>query len=285
MKVLLTGGNGYIGSAVLERLIERGHSVDAVVRTEHAAAGVTAAGATAFVHDIRNSAWLAERLNTVDAAIHTAAPADGTNASFDDAVLDGVIAGFGSTDKPYLHTGGIWVWGESDDITESSPIDAPALVAWRDERHQRLFASGVRATVIAPGFVYGDGRGIAALLAGTPQNEDGAWLAIGTGEQHWTTVHRDDLAELYVLAVENPVEGVFVAASGHNPTVAELTAAASGGGTVVAEGFEASRARLSEAFADALFLDQQASGALARATFGWTPSRPSVLEELAVARV
>lgn len=285
MKVLLTGGTGYIGSAVLAKLIEAGHSVDAVVRNDDAAAAVTAAGATALVHDVTDSAWLASRLGSVDAVIHTAAPADGSNATFDDAVLDGVIAGLAGTGKAYLHTGGIWVYGNSANITESTPIDAPDLVAWREARHERLLASGVRATVIAPGFVYGDNRGIAALLAGTPQNDDGAWLAIGTGEQHWTTVHRDDLAELYVLAIENPIEGVFVAASGHNPTVNEITAAASGGQPVVAEGLDASRARLSAAFADALFIDQQASGAKARSTFGWTPSRPTVLEELALVRV
>ena len=279
MKVLLTGGTGFIGSAVLARLIEGGHTVEAVVRNDDAARRVISAGAAAHVHDLTDVEWLSGLLRTVDAAIHTAAPSDGSNAAFDDAVIDAVISAFSGTDKPFVHTGGIWSYGSGTDITEATPNNAPALTAWRQQRETRILVSPVTAAVIAPALVYGDGGGIPALVADSP-TRDGAWLAIGTGEQHWTTVHRADLADLYVLVLEQRGEGTFIAASGDNPTVAELTAAASGGLPIAAEGAEASRGRLGEAFADALMLDQQATGALARATFGWVPSRRPLVEEL-----
>jgi len=110
-------------------------------------------------------------------------------------------------------------------------------------------------------------------------------------------VHVDDLAELYVLAVERAdQDGYLVAASGHNPTVRELAQAGvegqarvegqpgSDGHTgsavsVVAEPADESRARLGTDFADALLLDQAATGAHAR-SLGWQPSRPTLVEEL-----
>jgi nucleoside-diphosphate-sugar epimerase len=73
----------------------------------------------------------------------------------------------------------------------------------------------------------------------------------------------------------------YIAASGVNPTVREMARAAVGAtGTLAPESVEESRARLGELLADALLLDQQASGARAKQQFGWNPSRPTVLEEL-----
>jgi nucleoside-diphosphate-sugar epimerase len=280
MKVLLTGSTGYVGSAVLEALVARGHDVLAVTRSASSAEQARAGGATAVVGDLGDAAWFTARLDEVDAAIHLAAADDGSSAELDDGVIDAVVAAFGGTDKPYLHTSGVWIFGAGADLTEDGPLQPPAIVAWRVEREQRLLASGVRATVIAPAIVYGRKGGIpVGVVAGGPRDEGGALLLVGDGTQHWTTVHVDDLADLYVLALEaGPAGERIIAAGGDNPTARQVAEAAAG--EVAAESVEATRARLGEAFADALLLDQQASGARARA-LGWRPSRPSLLEELA----
>jgi nucleoside-diphosphate-sugar epimerase len=273
MHVVLTGGTGYIGSAVLRRLREQGHEVTAVVRSHASAAAVREAGANPALGDLSDAGWLAALLADADGAIHTA----DLGGAGDDSVLDAVEAAFGGTTRPYVHTGGIWSWGSGDDITEESPLAPPALTSWREAREARVLASDVAAAVISPAVVYGHGRGIpVGVLAGN-RDGDGVVTLVGSGEQHWTSVHVDDLAELYVLALEKGATGAFIGASGVNPTVRELGEAL---GEVRPESAEASRERLGAGFADALLLDQQASGAKARTVLGWAPSRPSVVDDL-----
>jgi len=279
MKIVLTGATGYIGSSVLAALRARGHDVIAPVRSAAAAQKATAAGATAVVGDITDAAWFAPVLAEADAAIHTAAPGDGSAPQFDGAVADAVIAAFAGTGKPYVHTGGLWIHGPSADLTEQTPFAPPALVAWREQVESRLVDADVLLTVVEPGIVHGHGGGIPALIPSAPRDGEGRLTVIGDGTQHWATVHVDDLADLYVRVIEGaePV-GRVLGLSGHNATVAELGEAVDGG-PVVPEGADASRARLGALFADALMLDQQGTGAKAR-SLGWNPARPSLLEEL-----
>ncbi len=268
MRILLTGGTGFIGSAVLSQLVEAGHTVTAVVRSPQSARSVEDAGAVSVVGDLFDREWLGSELSQHDAAIHTAAGSDGRDAELNGAVIDAAIATYGGTDKPFLLTGGIWTYGSSSSITENSTPDAPALTAWRVDAEQRLLDSGVRATVIRPGIVYGHGGGIPAMLVAS-----GA--VPGTGEQHWTTVHVDDLADLYVRALDLPGGQGYVAVNGDNPKVADLADAIG----AQPEGDTATLEKLG-AFGEALLLDQQASGQKARADLGWTPSRPTLVEEL-----
>lgn len=279
MKILLTGATGYIGSSVLRVLRAHGHEVIAPVRSEASARAAETSGATAVVGDITDPAWLTPLLQGADAAIHTAAPGDGTAAAFDGAVADAVIATFAGTEKPYIHTGGLWIHGPSDDLTEETPFDPPALVAWRADVESRLEDAGLVLSIVEPGIVYGHGAGIPASLADAPTDTDGRLIVVGDGTQHWPTVHVDDLAELYarVIAAPSPA-GRILGLSGDNPTVAELGAAFAGG-PVVPEGADASRARLGAAYADALMLDQQGSGAKAR-SLGWEPTRPSLIDDI-----
>jgi nucleoside-diphosphate-sugar epimerase len=276
MKILLTGGTGFIGSAVLDQLVASGHRVTAVVRSQKSSLQVQDAGATGIIGDLFDPQWLAAELRGHDAAIHTAAGSDERDVALNDAVIDAVIDAFGGTTKPFIHTGGIWAYGNNSGITEASPLDSPALTAWRAAGEQRLLASGVRASVVQPGIVYGYGKGIPAMIAGSA--EGGTVTLIGTGEQRWTTVHVDDLADLYVRVLEQAPGGrTYIGVSGHNPTVRELGEAL--GHRVAPESPEATVERLG-GFGEALLLDQQASGARARSELGWQPTRPSLVDEL-----
>ncbi|MEO9325271.1 NAD-dependent epimerase/dehydratase family protein [Nocardioides sp. C4-1] len=278
MEILLTGGTGYIGNAVLRRLLATGHEVTAVVRSDDAAAAVRAAGATPLVGDLFDSHWLRGQLETVQGAIHTAAGGDADDAALNDSVIDAVVAAFGGTDKPFVHTGGVWTYGDNPDIADDDPQQPPAITAWRPAGESRLLASGVRASVVRPGIVYGHGGGIPNLLATGPRDDDGALTLIGTGDQHWTTVHVDELADLYLLVLDRaPGGSAYVGANGTNPTVRDLgeavaPAVVSGSGDEAAD-------RLGEAFAEALLLDQQTKGTAARA-LGWQPSAPSLVDLL-----
>jgi nucleoside-diphosphate-sugar epimerase len=291
MKVLLTGGTGYIGSAVLAALTTHGHEVTAAVRSDASARAVEAAGATPVLADLTDAAAVADLLDRVDAAVHTAAAGDGTSPAIDTAVVDAVLANFDGTAKPFVHTSGIWLYGNNDVIHEDSPLAPPAIVAWRVPIEKRLLAAVARgevvASVVVPGVVYGHGAGISTLLPGAPrtQGPDGAALTlVGSGAQRWATVHVDDLADLYVLALEQGLTGRLLGTADDSTTVADLTRAASRaaglGGAVGPESDDATRARLGADFADALLLDQVAATATKARAAGWTPTRPTLAHEL-----
>jgi nucleoside-diphosphate-sugar epimerase len=279
MRILLTGGTGYIGSAVLEALTDAGHDVVAVVRDERAAGTVSAAGATALEGDVTDVAWFTAALEDVDGAIHTAAPDDGA-PEFNEAVVDAAIRAFGAGGRRFVLTSGIWEYGSGAELDDDGPLVPPSLVAWRVPQEERLLASGVDASIVAPGIVYGHGRGLIGLVTDAPRTPSGALRLIGDGSQRWTFVHVDDLARLYVAVLEHdgPL-GRVIGSDGSPTTVHELAAAVAGPAGVAAESADATRERLGAAFADALLLDQGAVGVKARA-IGWEPESTSVIDEV-----
>ncbi|MEV8215510.1 NAD-dependent epimerase/dehydratase family protein [Leifsonia sp. NPDC077715] len=284
MTILLTGATGFIGSSVLPRLLDEGHSVTALVRDAEKAAAVEAAGATALIGDATDAALVERAARESDGVIHLASAQD-----VDAVLVPAVLAGLAGTGKPFVHTGGVWTYGSNDDIAEDSPAAPPALTAWRGAAEALVReADGVRGIVVVPSIVYGYGKGLANVIADAPRGSGvEALRLIGDGSQHWATVHVDDLAALYVLALEHGSAGAtYIGAGGQNPTVRELGEAAAQAagvaGGVAGESVEESRSRLGEQLADALLLDQQARGTKARIDLGWEPNGPSLLEELLV---
>jgi len=279
MNIVLTGATGYIGSATLRALLAHDHDVTALVRSEAAARAVEQDRVTPVVGDITDVAWMAEKLRAADGAIHLATSDDGE--AMDDAVASAVLKAFAGSEKPYVHTGGVWVWGTGDSIVESEKQRPPQITAWRDKIEQRILAPGIRGSVVAPAIVYGYGTGIPKASIVDAPTTDGSLHLIGDGDQHWATVHVDDLAELFVAVLEKAPGGdIYIGASGANPTVLELAEALNGVGKTVAETPEESRERLGEDFADALLLSQQATGNTAKNLFSWKPVRPTLVELL-----
>ena len=197
MKVTLTGATGFIGSHILTELREHGHQVTALVRDDAQAGTVEAAGATPVVVDLYDRPAVTKVLDGADGAIHTASPGDATSANLDAAVVDAVTGAFGGTGRPYLHVSGEWIYGPNTAITEESPLNAPPMVAWKPAIESRVLdAKGMRGVVIVAGVAYGDGGGgLPGLLLGSPRDQDGRLVMLGTGQQHWSTVHAADLAD------------------------------------------------------------------------------------------
>jgi len=285
MKVALTGATGFIGSHILTELQKHGHEVTALVRDDDQADIIAARGATPAVADLYDRPAVASLLSHADGVIHTASPGDATSADLDSAVVDAVTDAFAGTGRPYLHISGLWIYGANTSITEESPFNAPALVSWKEPIERRVLgATGMRGAVIVAGSAYGDGGGgIPGLLLGSPRDDASNLIMLGTGRQHWSTVHVADLADFFRRVLEDDsARGRYVIGNGLNPTVAELTQAAAvavgAPGAVPGSGDEA-RARLGDYFAEVLLLDQGTVAAKARAELGWHPSHPSLVDE------
>jgi nucleoside-diphosphate-sugar epimerase len=142
----------------------------------------------------------------------------------------------------------------------------------------------MRPVVIVSSTVYGDGGGaIPGALLGSPRDDAGNLIMIGTGQQHWSTVHVADLADFFRRVLEDDsARGRYVIGNGVNSTVAELTeaaAVAAGAPGAVPGSEREARARLGDSFAEVLLLDQGTDAAKARAELGWHPSHPSIVDE------
>jgi hypothetical protein len=157
-----------------------------------------------------------------------ASPADETRANLDSAVVDAAIEGFAGTAKPYIHISGLWIYGENTSISEGSPLEPQAMVAWKEPIERRILdAPDVRGAVIVSSVAYGDdGGGIPGLLLNSPRDGAGHLIMLGTGRQHWSTVHVADLARCFRRVLESDsARGRYVVGNGLNPSVAELTEA------------------------------------------------------------
>jgi len=284
MNVALTGATGFIGSHVMTELQEHGHEVTALVRDSAQADTVTSGVPTAVV-DLYDRPAVVSLLRQADAAIHTASPNDETSAAFDSAVVDAAIEAFEGTGKPYISISGIWVYGANAAISEQSPFNPPAMVAWKEPNERRVLgAKDIRGVVVVSSVAYGDGGGaIPGLLLGSPRDDAGNLVMLGTGQQHWSNVHVADLAEVFRLVLEDETaRGYYLVGNGLNPSVAELTeaAAVAAGAPGAVPGSEAeARARIGDYFAEVLLLDQGTDATRARNELGWQPSRPSLTNE------
>jgi nucleoside-diphosphate-sugar epimerase len=285
MNVTLTGSTGFIGSHILTELQEHGHQVTALVRDADQAQSVAATGATPAVVDLYDRPTVTSMFSRADAAIHTASPGDATSADLDAAVVDAVTDAFAGTAKPYLHISGEWIYGDNLDITEQSPIKAPPMVAWKEPIERRVLdAPDMRGVVIVSGVAYGDGGGgLPGLILGSPRDDAGNLIMLGTGQQHWSTVNVADLADFFRRALEDEsARGRYIVADGSNPTVAELTEAATvatGAPGAVAGSDDEAKARVGDYFAEVLLLDQGTEAAKARTELGWQPTHPVLAEE------
>jgi nucleoside-diphosphate-sugar epimerase len=284
MRVALTGATGFIGSHILTELLEHGHEVVGLVRNDPEI--VAARGATPAVVDLYHRPALVRSLRDADGAIHTASPGDETSANLDAAVADAAIEAFAGTAKPYLHISGLWIYGDNTSISEESPFNPPPLVASKEPIERRILnATGLRGVVIVSSTAYGDGGGgLPGLLLGSPRDDAGNLIMIGSGRQHWSTVHVADLANAFRRAMESDsARGYYIVGDGRNPTVAELTEAAAtavGAPGAVPGSEEEARSRLGDLFADVVLLDQGTVAAKARKSLGWEPMHPGLVDEL-----
>ena len=281
MRVFLTGGTGYVGSAVLESLVRGGHHVDVLVRNKEGAARVQARGGHPVLGDILQRASWRDAAAAADGAIHAAVEHGPRQGLLDASAIDGLVS---LPDKPgrfLIYTSGIWVLGAAPDpVDETAPVNPIEIASWRPAHEARVLAtaaSGVRAVVVRPGIVYGGARGIVGDLLKDAANS--LVRIVGSGENHWPLIYDRDLGEFYARLVSTPAaDGVYHVTNGGAETVSEIVTALSEHAPTQPS---IRHVPLAEArkkmgpYADALALDQIVRSPRARA-LGWTPTLHSV---------
>lgn len=282
-RVLVLGGTGTIGSAVLRELTTRGHRVVALARSDASAVKAGALGAADVVRgDIAEpEAWVA-RLPAVDAVVQAACDFDGPMEIVERRLLDRLLPWLASRPhRPRLvYTGGCWLFGATGDAvaTEESPLSPLPAFAWMAPHARRVLGSGdVDGVVIHPGMVYGDGGGGVFGRFAREAAERPAIRVVGGAGVRWPLVHRDDLATLYALAIERAPRGAsYLGVAVDGLAVGRIARAfARRFATPSAEPEVVTADDIARELGDwarGYALDQRLSGAKARAELGWAPA-------------
>lgn len=289
MRVLVVGATGYIGSAVSEELRKSGHLVTGAARSPEAEQALRARGDLAVRASLEAPESLASAAEAAEGVVYAAsalgAPGGG---ALERAAVEAILAALKGSDKPFIYTSGVWVFGDTRGrmVGELGPLKPPPLVAWRPPVEQAVLAakdSGVAGMVFRPGMVFGRGGG---ALAGffRQAREAGVVRFIGTGDNHWSAVHADDLAQLYRLALEAPAPGeLFVACGGMPQPVRQIALAVAAAchidGKVEAVPAAAAKEQMGP-IADCLAMDCRAGSTKPARFFGWRVQHPSILEEI-----
>ncbi|MBB3128401.1 nucleoside-diphosphate-sugar epimerase [Paenibacillus rhizosphaerae] len=216
MRIFVTGATGFIGSAVVSELIEAGHQVVGLARSDKAAESLTTVGASVHCGALDDLDSLHKGAAAADGVIHLGFKTD--FADFSDAVAADLraVETFGTalegSNKPFVFTTGSLVVAWSNPVTilgtEETAVDSNVPRGAAENAAIALANQGVRSSVIrlAP-TVHGPGdHGFISMLIDIARNK-GFSAYVGDGSNRWPAVHRLDAARLYRLAVESASAG------------------------------------------------------------------------------
>jgi nucleoside-diphosphate-sugar epimerase len=291
MRVFILGGTGAIGSPIVRELINRGHDVWALARSDISAAKLSQFGATPIAGDISAPTHWAAKLPRLDAVIHAACDFDTDMGAIDARLLDGLLPALAAQpNKPrFVYTGGCWLFGATGDevATEETPFCPLPAFAWMVPQLTRILQSlEVDGIVIHPAMVYTPEAGVFRRFASEAVERDAIQL-VESEQIRWPLVHSEDLAKLYVLALERaPAGSSYIGAAVEGLAVGRIARA-------FAKRFctphqapqivstDAIAAELGE-WARGYALDQQLSSTRARRELGWRPKHLDPEGEIAM---
>ena len=282
-RVFLTGGTGYVGSAVLDALVRGGHQVTAIARDPEKLAHLESRGARGVLAELGTPKRYLDAALDSDVVIHAAIEYSPRGPQLDADFLDRLLPAMADTGsaKTFIYTSGIYVVGPAPEPVDESVAPVPTQIsAWRVPLEQRVLQAmtlSLRTAVVRPGYLYGGARGVISDLLKDALN--GLVRVIGPGTNHWPCVYDRDLGELYARIAQTPeASGVFHANDEGDETVNDIVEAIA---SHVAQRPDIRHVPLEEArakmgpYADALALDQKLRSPRARA-IGWIPTLRSV---------
>ena len=292
MHVFVTGATGFVGTAVVRELIDAGHTVTGLARSDAGAAALEAAGARVQRGTLDDLDILARAAQTADGVIHTGFNHDfskfAQNCEQDRRAIEALGAGLEGSRKPLLVTAGVALIAPGRLATEQDPPApvSPAMPRASEHAAAALAARGIHASTVrlAPS-VHGAGdHGFVPLLIGLAR-EKGLAACVGDGTNRWAGVHRRDAARVYRLALERGAVGARYHAVADEGVPMHAIA------DVIARRLDVPRADLAAEEAGAQFgwfahfvgTDMAASSTWTRETLGWQPRERGLLEDVASA--
>lgn len=249
MKVFVTGGSGFVGGHLIERLVQRGHAVRALARSDRAARAVEALGATAVRGEL--GALEARHIEGADAVVHAAAFVEewGTLAQFWEVNVEGTTRALEAAREArvrrFVHVGteaALFDGGDLVDVDESRGYPTRQRYPYSEtkaEAERRVLAASTAAfsTIsIRPRFVWGP-RDTSVLPTVLRMAKEGSFVWLDRGERRTSTTHVANLTHALELALERGQGGraYFVADEGERTVRAFLGALAATQGVTLGE--------------------------------------------------
>ncbi|MFC4942945.1 SDR family oxidoreductase [Pseudonocardia sp. GCM10023141] len=290
MRVFVTGASGWIGSATVDELLAAGHHVVGLARSDASAAALGAKGAQVRRGDLDDVEGIREGAADADAVIHLANKHDFADPAVSNTAERAAVAAIGETlegsGRAFLLASGVGGFGggrplREDDAAPFHGIDSPR--GGSENLALSYAARGVHVISLrfAP-TVHGTGdHGFVAHLAGIAR-EKGVAGYIDDGANRWPAVHRTDAARMVRLGLEAAPAGSRLHAIGEEGVATRRIAEAIGRVVgVPAASVPAADAPAHFGWIGGFFgMDIPASSAWTQELLGWTPTGPTLIEDL-----